>query len=81
MIVIIILGVIISNNNHSNTAENFDIPVDTIAVAVDTTAVWVDTTAAPTFFYCNDGKEIPYWKSMDGYCDCASCEDEDMATK
>jgi tetratricopeptide (TPR) repeat protein len=35
IIVIIILGIIISNNNHSNTSKNSEIPVDSSVVAIE----------------------------------------------
>ena len=46
IIIIIALGVIISNNNHSNTTESFDGAIDSTAIADSTALVeTVDTTS------------------------------------
>jgi serine/threonine protein kinase len=57
--------------------------VDTIAVDTtpfDSTAIPAEEAPAapvePPYFYCNDGKEIPYGWVNDGTCECNSCEDE-----
>jgi hypothetical protein len=75
IIIIIVLGVIISNNN-SYTPDPYDYTIDTIAEEAPYEDVVADSTALPDYFYCNDGKEIPYSYVMDGECDCPSCEDE-----
>jgi serine/threonine-protein kinase len=88
-VIIVILGIIISNNN-SYTPDPYDYTADSTAVFVDSTAIVADTStfvpdSAPAkeepigVFYCNDGKEISYSWVNDGTCDCNSCEDEGVA--
>jgi hypothetical protein len=86
IIIIIALGVIISNKN-SYATESYDYAVDSTVVeepyeeaVVDSAAAVVDSAAA-AFFYCNDGKQISYSWVNDGECDCDSCEDEDLPAK
>ena len=87
IIIIIALGVIISNNN-SYATESYDYAVDSTVVeapayeqAPPYEDAVADTIAAAGFFYCNDGKQISYSWVNDGECDCDSCEDEDLPAK
>lgn len=88
IIIIIALGVIISNNN-SYATDSYDYAVDSTVVEAPAyeqappyeDAVADTTAAAAGFFYCNDGKQISYSWVNDGECDCDSCEDEDLPAK
>ena len=82
ILILIIIAVIASNNNSSSPEPYYDTTaVDSSAAPAAEDPALADTTAIapsaePTYFYCNDGKEIPYGWVNDGACDCNSCEDE-----